>query len=110
MHQRALQVLYGRSKALWLGASIGALAVYDYQSVTSHAKEGEGILEEHKVAHTPQCGTVSVYATRGPRPFMEDEFYVSDDKCFFGVYDGHGGPLVGTWVCSHVCVCGLVCM
>jgi len=34
---------------------------------------------------------VSIHAVRGPRPTMEDRWFVSDDLKFFAVYDGHGG-------------------
>ncbi len=45
-------------------------------------------------APLPMCKSVSVYASRGPRSTMEDEYYVSEDGSFFGVFDGHGGSRV----------------
>mmetsp|Transcript_24056 Transcript_24056/g.42461 ORF Transcript_24056/g.42461 Transcript_24056/m.42461 type:complete len:347 (+) Transcript_24056:394-1434(+) len=48
-------------------------------------------------AEQPLCKSVSVYASRGPRAAMEDEYYVSDDCSFFGVFDGHGGANVSKY-------------
>ncbi len=42
----------------------------------------------------PLCKSISVYASRGPRAAMEDEYFISEDNSFFGVYDGHGGARV----------------
>lgn len=41
---------------------------------------------------------VSVCSIQGKREYMEDEYYISDDSLFVGVYDGHGGDSVSKYV------------
>jgi|TARA_B110000091_G_C13777373_1_gene459474 protein phosphatase 1L len=48
------------------------------------------------------CSTASVHASRGPRSYMEDEHYVSDEGNFFAVYDGHGGSGVAEHLSEHL--------
>ena len=47
------------------------------------------------------CSSASVHASRGPRSYMEDEHFVSDDGNFFAVYDGHGGSGVSEYLNQH---------
>lgn len=37
---------------------------------------------------------ISTYSVAGERNYMEDEYYVSNDGNFAGVFDGHGGRAV----------------
>jgi serine/threonine protein phosphatase PrpC len=48
------------------------------------------------------CSSASVHASRGPRPYMEDEHFVSNEGNFFAVYDGHGGSGVAEYLSGHV--------
>ena len=45
-----------------------------------------------------QCSAISCYLTIGPRKYMEDEYYISNDGTFFAVYDGHGGGQVSKYL------------
>jgi len=45
---------------------------------------------------------VSIRALRGGRLYMEDEYYVSDDGHFAGVFDGHGGHGVSSYLKDHL--------
>jgi serine/threonine protein phosphatase PrpC len=48
------------------------------------------------------CSSASVHASRGPRSYMEDEHYVSDEGNFFAVFDGHGGSGVAEHLNQHI--------
>ncbi|CAN0434909.1 unnamed protein product, partial [Ascophyllum nodosum] len=37
-------------------------------------------------------------APQGPRPYMEDEFFLSSDGSFLAVFDGHGGAQVSKYL------------
>jgi len=95
--------LYGLSGVLTAAGAmlvIGqSLQVYpDRRGMASAAgSEKSGKLTQDSSQKT-FCKSVSVYATRGPRKSMEDEYFISDDSRFFGVYDGHGGANVSKYV------------
>lgn len=42
--------------------------------------------------------TTSVVAFKGQRSYMEDDFFISKDGSFAGVYDGHGGAAVSKYL------------
>jgi len=46
----------------------------------------------------PKAYDVSVNALKGRRDYMEDEFFVGNGGRFVGVYDGHGGSGVSTYL------------
>ena len=48
-----------------------------------------------------QCSAISCYLTIGPRKYMEDEYYISNDGTFFAVYDGHGGGQVSKYLADR---------
>lgn len=41
---------------------------------------------------------VSVCAVQGARPYMEDEWFISQNKDFLAVFDGHGGEAVSRYL------------
>jgi serine/threonine protein phosphatase PrpC len=47
---------------------------------------------------SPKSVTCSVQASRGHRPYMEDEIHVSTDCRFAAIYDGHGGADVSRYL------------
>uniref|UniRef100_A0A7S2WR74 PPM-type phosphatase domain-containing protein n=1 Tax=Mucochytrium quahogii TaxID=96639 RepID=A0A7S2WR74_9STRA len=47
----------------------------------------------------------SVFASRGPRGTMEDEYYISNARNFFAVFDGHGGAQVAKQAKKEVYEC-----
>lgn len=54
-------------------------------------------------SQTPGMGNgkafiTSVVAFKGQRSYMEDDFFVSKDGSFAGVYDGHGGAAVSRYL------------
>jgi serine/threonine protein phosphatase PrpC len=54
--------------------------------------------QEVKLKSWRQCSGASCFLTKGPRQYMEDEYFISDDGSFFAVYDGHGGGAVSEYL------------
>lgn len=73
-------------------------AAYSASVILGGSGSGSGLMDGGE----PLCKSVSVYASRGPRSAMEDEYYISPDERFFGVYDGHGGAKVSKFVRRHL--------
>ncbi|KAL3790458.1 LOW QUALITY PROTEIN: hypothetical protein ACHAWO_007148 [Cyclotella atomus] len=45
---------------------------------------------------------ISTYSVAGERNYMEDEYYVSNDGNFAGVFDGHGGRAVSRYLRQNI--------
>ena len=58
--------------------------------------------QEVKLTDWRHCMGASCFLTKGPRQYMEDEFFISEDGSFFAVYDGHGGAAVSAYLREYV--------
>eukprot|EP01094_Clydonella_sp_ATCC50884_P009018 TRINITY_DN18550_c0_g1_i1.p1 TRINITY_DN18550_c0_g1~~TRINITY_DN18550_c0_g1_i1.p1 ORF type:complete len:409 (-),score=151.89 TRINITY_DN18550_c0_g1_i1:658-1884(-) len=81
--------------------AVAAVAGDAQEAATSSGGAGEG-------SRLPLPIAVGVGAVQGRRPYMEDRHSISlgfgdpenpstTARCFFGVYDGHGGEAASTW-------------
>jgi hypothetical protein len=57
-----------------------------------HRRGGANIISDQSSNRTNTI--ISTYSIAGERKYMEDEYYVSNDGNFVGVFDGHGGRAV----------------
>lgn len=74
-----------------------------YQSTQALYRRGGSTASEQTLNTTYL--TFSIHSVAGERQYMEDEYFVSPDGGFAGVFDGHGGRAVSRCV-AHAC---LVC-
>lgn len=83
--------------ALAAAAYAGSARCDRRQPPGQHAPAAAGLAGQAK-AQGAQRALVSVQAAQGLRPYMEDENFVSRDGTFVGVYDGHGGSRVSSYL------------
>ncbi|CAN0373670.1 unnamed protein product [Ascophyllum nodosum] len=89
----------------WLWTTAAVATMTTAASGEDHPVLLRGRKQEHEdswsgkmVALTGRLLSTSVTSTKGPRPYMEDEFFLSSDGSFLAVFDGHGGAQVSKYL------------
>lgn len=70
------------------------------ENIISAFSPSEEKMEDSGYKNTTESSAhdVSAWALKGARIFMEDEYYVAEGGRFVGVFDGHGGSAVSTYL------------
>lgn len=71
-----------------------------YPAIQALQRRGGSTASEQTVNGTQP--KYSIYSVAGKRLYMEDEYFVSPDGTFAGVFDGHGGKAVSR--CVTLCI------